>query len=431
MTSRKLRIGIGLSVLLFSALLVFMLSLFFLPRTRVKSRICAMPFRNAILSNVCSSSVAHRVASNSIIDGSHNSNARTLGIATSIFVISLARRTDRRQVMDMLLGDALGLNWSYFDALDKNDPLVNRILFEVSRLRVDASNSSFKWPDTLEEARKESFGLEKIAYDDTGDRNVTTEPLLCATGDNNIPSYTNSSSAPFHKKLSKGMIACWYSHIQLLENIVKHTRHVRNDSWDGREGVTVIFEDDVDVEWDMRERLEKMWVDLPQEWDIVVLGHCWSNELFHPSITPTSPLHPSHRPKCTHGYVVSPFGARRLLSHLSYAPFAFSRALDQAIAHLISTRRIRSFSVVPSIVVQRRCPPGNSTSLECAYGSADNGDSDIWVNGGKKGSKWRDSLEDSALERIHKGQTHTVLTDGPGIEGPEEHAPDRTVTADS
>ena len=73
-------------------------------------------------------------------------------------------------------------------------------------------------------------------------------------------------------KLSRGMVACWYSHVRLMVDIVKRTSHIQWDTWDGREGVTVVFEDDIDVEWDLRERLVRMWVDLPRDWDIVMLG---------------------------------------------------------------------------------------------------------------------------------------------------------------
>ena len=40
--------------------------------------------------------------------------------------------------------------------------------------------------------------------------------------------------------------------------------------------------------------------------------------------------------------------------HLQYPPFAFSRAIDQAFAWLIQSGRLKGFSVVPSLVVQRK-----------------------------------------------------------------------------
>ena len=73
------------------------------------------------------------------------------------------------------------------------------------------------------------------------------------------------------------MVACWYSHLRLIFEAAQRTRNVEIGArpWDGKEGVAIVFEDDVDVEWDLRERLEKMWVDLPRDWDIVFLGMNW------------------------------------------------------------------------------------------------------------------------------------------------------------
>jgi len=110
-------------------------------------------------------------------------------------------------------------------------------------------------------------------------------------------------------------------------------------------------------------------------------GHCWSNESFYselPSPRFTSPsydaptrshIHPSYSPRCTHAYALSLSGARRLLQHLRYPPFAYSRALDQAFSWLIESGRLRAFSVVPSVVVQRKVS-SSDVSPESGVGSA-------------------------------------------------------------
>ena len=120
-------------------------------------------------------------------------------------------------------------------------------------------------------------------------------------------------------------------------------------------------------------------------------GHCWSNESHYPALDPkdetgtnlsssvpsanTSRLHPSFAPKCTHAYALSRSGARRLLLHLRYPPFAYSRALDQAFAWLVQSGRIRAYSVVPSVVVQRKV-----------------GGSDVTYGQEGMGSGWREGL---------------------------------------
>ncbi|KLO17550.1 hypothetical protein SCHPADRAFT_821194 [Schizopora paradoxa] len=212
----------------------------------------------------------------------------------------------------------------------------------------------------------------------------SSEILPCATGDNDIPTYKDISTIPFYKILSRGMVACWYSHLQVLRKLALSlsTTVAYDDDWDGREGVAIVFEDDIDVESDIERRLKDMWSDLPKDWDMLFLGHCWSDESVNPPVSPSSPIHLSNAPKCTHAYAVSPRGAHRLLLHLTYPPFAFSRALDQAFAHLIRSGRINAYSVVPSIVIQRK----------------ERNDSDIWAT--SEGSTWRETLQHSAFEAM-------------------------------
>jgi GR25 family glycosyltransferase involved in LPS biosynthesis len=62
--------------------------------------------------------------------------------------------------------------------------------------------------------------------------------------------------------LSKPMVACWHSHLQLIRRIVRAPEH----------RVSLVFEDDVDLEWDVEARLVALWPYLPQDWDIVFLG---------------------------------------------------------------------------------------------------------------------------------------------------------------
>ena len=114
-------------------------------------------------------------------------------------------------------------------------------------------------------------------------------------------------------------------------------------------------------------------------------GHCWSNESHYfplglSNSESRTTLHPSFRPKCTHAYALSHSGARRLLLHLRYPPFSYSRALDQALSWLIQSGRLRAYSVVPSLVVQRKS----------AW-------SDIMIGNEGMGSEWKEKLEKSVL----------------------------------
>jgi len=124
------------------------------------------------------------------------------------------------------------------------------------------------------------------------------------------------------------------------------------------------------------------------------VGHCWSDETFYPALNAhdnttsingsVTYIHPSKGPACTHAYALTRSGARRVLVHLRYSPFAYSRAIDRAIAWLIQSDRIKSFSIVPSIVVQRKIVS-----------------SDIMPG---KGSDWKDELVDGVFSS-GKGDT--------------------------
>lgn len=132
--------------------------------------------------------------------------------------------------------------------------------------------------------------------------------------------------------------------------------------------------------------------------NIYHLGHCWSDEAGNGHLTAQIPLdHTLHKssfksrlyvarkPKCTHAYALSRTGARRLLLHLRYPPFAYSRAIDQAISWLVESGRLKGFSIVPSLVIQRKVT-----------------ESDVMPGKGM-GSQWKDSLtkgvfEDSQLQ---------------------------------
>jgi GR25 family glycosyltransferase involved in LPS biosynthesis len=269
----------------------------------------------------------------------------SLGIPhpTLIYVLSLPSRPDRRRAMDTL-ARALGITWTYVDAVGKDEDVVGRII-----ARVGAQRSG-----------------------------TPREPLTLAQNESTIPPY--HPSLPPSKLLTRSVVACWYSHLRVMRLAARVERE---------DEVAVVLEDDVDVEWDVRERVGALWGGLPVGgWDVVFLGHCWSNEAHHPPLASTtgltknhtSTLHPSHAPKCTHAYLLSRPGARRLLALLSRPHFAYSRAIDQAMAWLVKTKRLRCFSVVPSLVVQRKDGPSD-------------------VQGGN-GSGWREGLARGVLKEL-------------------------------
>ncbi|TDL22372.1 hypothetical protein BD410DRAFT_788637 [Rickenella mellea] len=249
------------------------------------------------------------------IQSFRQNRSETLSIASDIYVVSLPRRADRRAHMEKLRG-VLGLRWTFVDAVEKEDEGVGRILEWVRMVRGDGNNASFSWPEldftgdgSLAELREsvspvESWhlripsGLGTAPSTDSNSRQIdpsANEPLLCAVEDNTVPTLvdlnvTSISEVPFHRILSRGMVACWYSHLSVITRVAEaamrggvltRMRNLREGSgedgdgggWDGVEGVAIVFEDDVDMEWDLQARLVSMWDHLPRDWDIVFLGN--------------------------------------------------------------------------------------------------------------------------------------------------------------
>lgn len=292
----------------------------------------------------------------------HISQPKDVLDESKIFVISLPRRHDRQAQMEHLRS-FLNLKWTYWDAVDVKEERISTILDQVHSIRNRAANLSidtiserirlpFQWPSNVDALAKSNVSLaaaEALFWTSPSPagKHTSRSPLTCAAADFTILPY--DADLPEQKILNAPRVACWESHLSVIKEIAE----LEKDTFG------VILEDDVDLEKDIRSRLARVWTYLPDDWDMVYLGHCWGNEIYYPALTPPassdeSQLHPSKKPKCTHAYAVSPVGARRLLLHLTYPPFAYSRAIDQAYAWLIKTKRIKSFSIVPSVAVQTK-----------------------------------------------------------------------------
>lgn len=252
------------------------------------------------------------------------------------YILSLPQRSDRRKDMEHLRV-TLGMQWKYRPATDSHAPFISKMERRVRYSR--SQNATFAWPST------------KHDYPPLGELEGT-DVLTCALEDAKIPEF--SPSLPNHLLLTRSRIACWHSHASLVSHLAQQ----------GTGGI--ILEDDVDMERDIRERAGLLWSTLPENWDVVFFGHCWSDEgrntpLPLPPDIPNSVtrIHPSNSPLCTHAYAVSAKGAEKLDLYLNYPPFAYSRAVDQAFVWLIQSGKINAFSFLPSVIVQRKADKGD------------------------------------------------------------------------
>lgn len=362
--------------------------------------------------------------SSGLPSGSPSYYNKDLDLFENTYVVSLPHRTDRRISMERLR-QYISANWTYVDAVNAEDQEISWLLECVRSMRDSGasttSNEVFAWPQEFDPNPSllhgesppnrtqtwcpqpdASTGLPSAAS--TDDQRPELPPLTCATRNSTSgPPY--SPVLPPYMVLTPSKIACWRSHMQILERFAYEKTIDAENAHD----VALILEDDVDMERDIRKRLHNIRDDLPQDqWDLLFLGacrsnsrqrrdiyvptwlgHCWSNEEYHPAIATlalphsnhrASTLHPSLAPKCTHAYAVSRAGALKIVQHLQHPPFAYSRALDQAYSWLIVSGRVQSYSIVPSLVVQRKITASD----------VDAGESGV-------GSVWKDSLDDGIL----------------------------------
>lgn len=278
------------------------------------------------------------------------------------------------------LRTALGISWDYVDGVYLNSSLVRNTLDWVHRIRsgpphiIDgeekpllAYNIAFTWPKDIDDLAKSTSELELWSSEHgvwplppgiPKELPPYIQPMASATQNYNIA--TNLSAQPEYLLLTQSRVACWFGHLDLIH---KAANSLKEDQF------AIILEDDIDMERDTDEQMKRLWPYLPDDWDMVFLGYCCSDESRGQRISPGPPdvsnddstqpssnsqLHASSQPQLTHAYALSRTGARRLLLHLQYPPFAFSRAIDQAIAWLIETNRIKSYTTVPALIAQRR-----------------------------------------------------------------------------
>jgi GR25 family glycosyltransferase involved in LPS biosynthesis len=208
-------------------------------------------------------------------------------VEDKIYVISLGNRYRRREDMEKLRL-SLQLQWTYVDAIDANSLLVSQILNWVKALRtgpphvLDENNTTrvaskllpdnftFAWPSDIETlARsKDKLDLWSTAVWPSPNSSLFLNPapylpIACATKNYCLTEYTTNLKE--HLILTHPRVACWHSHLSVIY-------HIANDDSPGDFGISVILEDDVDMEQDIRKQLAYLWPTLPADWDIVFLG---------------------------------------------------------------------------------------------------------------------------------------------------------------
>ncbi|CAG8714295.1 4805_t:CDS:1 [Racocetra fulgida] len=136
------------------------------------------------------------------------------------------------------------------------------------------------------------------------------------------------------------------SHYYIYESIVKNGYNR-----------SLILEDDVDMELDIFDIMSGIHRNLPNDWEILYLGHCheWiedtkilDNELF----ANHNKLHTAVHPQCTHAYAITASAAKKLLEILDIEHTKVDKAIDVELANLIRHKKLIAYGVHPQIIAQ-------------------------------------------------------------------------------
>ncbi|KAE9402229.1 hypothetical protein BT96DRAFT_563797 [Gymnopus androsaceus JB14] len=316
---------------------------------------------------------------------------QTLGVFQRIWIITLETRQDRQDHM-RALAEALNLSFTYHFARDpyhnatdrqtledvanfvlwerhqveyKDPPITDTLTrlfpFEwsedaqpgsIARLRPDDIQGADLWllPDS--DPRKptipSSFPRYILSSDENGhlDQTKGEKPPFVVWQDNALVEGIDT-------RLDPPITACWLSHYEVLRKIA--------ESED--EGPQLIFEDDVDFEWDLQQRLYQILPKVPG-WEVLFLGHCFSDGAMNPIVNGMPYLHQPSHIMCTHAYAITPSAARKLVRYLRSPLFAFSRPIDHVFNFIGD---LEKYSIEPPVSIQ--VP---KTLLGSDIGTADN-----------------------------------------------------------
>ncbi|KAJ2741098.1 hypothetical protein GGI20_005426 [Coemansia sp. BCRC 34301] len=158
----------------------------------------------------------------------------------------------------------------------------------------------------------------------------------------------------------KGRMSELFNYMHLHAEMFSRKNSAHIDTW--RDMINngydraLIVEDDVDFELDavaVINRALRALNSTSTDWDILYVGHCSMEEDSGRASPAYSRLYKSTHPFCTSGYVLSRNGAKKLFAYF-IEHYQQARALDVQLVALIKRKLLKSFSVYPPVVYQRR-----------------------------------------------------------------------------
>ena len=114
-----------------------------------------------------------------------------------------------------------------------------------------------------------------------------------------------------------------------------------------------IFEDDIDFNQGALQEAKKILRNFKMPWDLIFLGHCFESEsqIFFSGNNSVYRIQKSVHPLCTHSYMVSLKGAKKLLQILP-SIYEIDKPVDNYYAQFSEAGRLDSYSFHPVVVTQ-------------------------------------------------------------------------------
>lgn len=138
----------------------------------------------------------------------------------------------------------------------------------------------------------------------------------------------------FNRKMSKSEISLCLKHLEVFRDVVE------NDYKN-----VVVFEDDIILVDDFDVKLNQYMKQLPQDYDIYWIGSCCD---LHAPSQPDFHVYPAQSSRCTHAYMISNQGCRKMLTLVNYLNFP----IDWYFNFVIKNLNLKNYWAEPPLSIQ-------------------------------------------------------------------------------
>lgn len=138
----------------------------------------------------------------------------------------------------------------------------------------------------------------------------------------------------FNRKIRKSEISLCLKHISIFKDVILN--NYQN---------VVVFEDDIILVDDFTNKLSEYMTQLPDDYDVLWIGSCCN---LHAKYENDKNIYKSNSSRCTHAYLISNSGCRKMISQLKY----LNHPIDWYFNFVISKLQMNNFWAEPDLASQ-------------------------------------------------------------------------------